>query len=539
VTAPHYSDLWQAIAREEPDRPAVVTAHETTSYGRLAGEAGALARHLTERGVGVGDAAAMLLYNRPEYLAFMWACLGIGAAPVAINYRYRAAEVRELLVDSSARVLLVPTSLGDIAHEASAGLDVEIVAVDDGGPAIPGALPYKEVIAAGGELPASAPRGAELRLYTGGTTGRPRAVVWDMDTLLVARRQSTWGILGIEPPEDLDGAVRIALDPAAPRPITLPLPPLLHGTAQSTTMATLALGGTVVLHAAAHLDIEEALRLAVAERASRLIVGGDAVALPLAEAAERAGTGLLHVRTIISSGMRFSDEVKRRLHGLGDLMIVDMLASSEGGPFAFGITRGVEDLPTRLEMTPGAVLLDEELNEIGMHEGALGILAFRGILPKGYHADPEKTAQAFPTIRGQRYVMPGDWARADGTGGIELLGRLSAVVNTGGEKVFPGEVEETLLSHPAVDDAIVFGLPDARFGEVVSAMVTPAAGETLDIPSLLGFLNAHLAGYKRPRHVFVRDSLHRTPTGKVELARVKEDAARELAARGPAERASA
>lgn len=531
MTAPHYSDLWQAIAREDPDRPAVVTADDRVTYGELAAQAGALAQHLLRRGVGVGDAAALLLYNRPEYLAFFWACLAIGAAPVAINYRYRAAEVRELLEDSDARVLLVPTSLGAIAVEAATGLDVEIIAIDDDGTALPRVMPYDAVLAEGGALPPEAPRGAELRLYTGGTTGRPRAVVWDMDTLLVARRQSTWGILGIEPPDDLAGAVRIALDPATPHPVTLPLPPLLHGTAQSTTMATLALGGTVVLHAAAHLDIDEALRLAIAERVSRIIVAGDAVALPLAEAAERAGTGLLHVRTIISSGMRFSDDVKRRLHALGDMMIVDMLASSEGGPFAFGITNGVDDLPTTLRLTPGAVLLDEDFTEIGAHKGALGILAFRGILPKGYYGDPEKTAQSFPTIRGRRYIMPGDWARADGSGGIELLGRLSAVVNTGGEKVFPGEVEETLLAHPDVDDAIVFGLPDPRFGEVVSAMVAPAPGAVVDVSALLDFVNARLAGYKRPRHVFVRDSLQRTPTGKIELARVKEDAARELAER--------
>src|SRR5690606_1406731 len=147
------------------------------------------------RGVGVGDAAALLLYNRPEYLAFFWACLAIGAAPVAINYRYRAAEVRELLEDSDARVLLVPTSLGAIAVEAATGLDVEIIAIDDDGTALPRVMPYDAVLAEGGALPPEAPRGAELRLYTGGTTGRPRAVVWDMDTLLVARRQSTWGIL--------------------------------------------------------------------------------------------------------------------------------------------------------------------------------------------------------------------------------------------------------------------------------------------------------------------------------------------------------
>ncbi|WP_169053871.1 AMP-binding protein [Agromyces sp. H66] len=542
TAAPHYSDLWQGIAREDPDRPAIITRHDTLTYGRFAAEAGALARHLTERGLRLGDAAAMLLYNRPEYLTFMWACLSIGVAPVAINHRYRAGEVRALLIDSGSKVLLVPTSLGEVARDAADGLEppVEIITVEDGGDpvagTVTGAVRYDDIIADGGSMPASAPRGADLRLYTGGTTGMPKAVVWDLDTLLVARRQSTWGVIGLTPPDDLEGAIRIAVDPATPRVVTLPLTPLMHGTAQSTTMGTLALGGTVVLHAAPRMDIDEALRLMTTHRATRLIVAGDALGLPLAEAVERAGGGLPHVESIFSSGMRFSDDVKRRLHELGDLTIVDMLASSEGGPFAFGITRSVDDLPAKFMITPGTVLLDEDLNEIQAEAGALGILAFRGILPSGYYGDPKKTAENFPTIRGHRYVMPGDWARARGDGSIELLGRLSAVVNTGGEKVFPAEVEHALLEHPAVDDAVVYGMPDARFGEVVSATLAPTPGMTIDVAELLAHLDERLAGYKKPRHVFVRESLERTPTGKVELERVKADAAAELQSRRLAER---
>ena len=528
MSAPHYSDLWQAIALREPDRVAIITRDDRMTWGRFASEAGALARHLDEEsGLGFREAAAILLYNRPEYLTFTWACLARGIAPVAINYRYRAQEVRDLLLDSDSQVLLVSTSLGAIAAEAAEGLDIEIITVDDGGEPLPGATRYADIIAAGGRMPREAPRGAELRLYTGGTTGAPKAVVWDLDTLLVARQQSTWGLVGIPTPTTLDEAVAVAVSPLTPHPVTLPLSPLLHGTAQSTTMGTLALGGTIALHASAHMDIEEAYRLAMDTKATRLIVAGDALALPLAEVAEQRG-GLPHVDTILSSGMRFSDDVKRRLHALGDLAIIDMLASSEGGPFAFGITRSADDLPARLVLTPGAVLLDEDLNEITIEPDALGILAYRGILPREYYGDPEKTAKTFLQIRGHRYVMPGDWARARGDGTIELLGRLSAVVNTGGEKVFPAEVEEALLEHPSVDDVVVFGLPDLRFGEVVSAMVSPAPGAAIDVADLLRFVDARLAGYKKPRHIFVRPSLERTATGKIELARVKEEAVREL-----------
>lgn len=528
----HYSDLWQGIARADPERPAIATHDRTVSYAEFAREAGAVARYLRDQGVGLGDAAALLLYNRTEYLTFFWACLSLGAAPVAINYRYRAGEVRALLEDCDATVLIAPTSLGAVVTDAVAGMDpaVAVISLDDGGPAIPGARTYADIVAAGGDLPERAPLGADLRLYTGGTTGSPKAVVWELDTLLEARRQSTWGIIGIEPPADLDAAIRIATDPATPRVVTLPLPPMLHGTAQSTTMGTLALGGTVVLHEHPHLDVTAALRLVHDHHVTRLVVAGDAVALPFVEAVEADGRGLPHVDSILSSGMRFSDDVKRRLHEQGDIMIVDLLASSEGGPFAFGTTRSADELPARLMLTGGTVLLGEDLAEIPPTAGALGILAFRGILPRGYYGDPEKTAKSFPVIGEHRYVMPGDWARARGDGSIELLGRLSAVVNTGGEKVFPAEVEEALLAHPAIADAVVFGLPHERFGEVVSAMIVPAEDAELDLDALAAYLDGRLAGYKKPRHVFIRPTLARSQTGKIELARVKADAAQELAA---------
>ncbi len=532
----HYSDLWQGIAREAPDRTAIITRDGDMTWGQFADESGALARYLVDEcGLQIGDAAATLLYNRPEYLTFTWACLSTGVAPVALNYRYNASEVRALLVDSDSRVLFAPASFGAIAAEAAAGLDIPIVIVDDlagTGAAfdvesIPGAVRYEDIVATGGSMPPQAPAGAVLRLYTGGTTGAPKAVEWDLDTLLEARRQSTWAVTGIEPPTTLARAIEIAIDPATPRVVTLPMSPMLHGTAQSMTMGTLSLGGTIVLHAFASMDLDEAYRLLTEHRATRLIVAGDALALPLAEMAEQH-QGLPHVKWIFSSGMRFSDDVKRRLHSLGDLEIIDLLASSEGGPYAFGITKSVDDLPARLVLTPGAVLLDEDYNEISLEAGALGILGYRGVLPKGYYGDPEKTAKTFLQIRGHRYVVPGDWARSNGDGTIDLLGRLSAVVNTGGEKVFPSEVEEVLLEHPSVGDAIVFGLPHPRFGEAVSAMVAPAEGAEIDTAELLEFVASRLAGFKKPRHLFVRDTLGRSITGKVELARVKEDALREL-----------
>ncbi|WP_162893285.1 AMP-binding protein [Microbacterium halotolerans] len=524
----HYSDLWDGIARAVPERLAAATADDEMTWGRFRDEAASLAAHLRSRGLSTGDAAATLLYNRTEFLVFLWACLAIGVAPVAINYRYRAGEVRDLLVDSSSRVLLIPTSMSALAVEAAAGLDVELITVDDGGDAVDGATDYRALLADDGPALPPAPRGAEMRLYTGGTTGRPRAVVWDLDTLLIARRHSTWGLIGAEPPADVAAAVRIAADAERPRVVTLPMSPLLHGTAQSATMAALALGGTIVMHAAARMDVGTAYELIGRYGVTRLIVAGDVLALPLAEAAEKAN-GLPTVTSVISSGMRFSDEAKARLHRLGDMTIVDMFASSEGGPYALGTSRSADDLPAPLTLTPDAALLDEKGRELPLSAGTLGLVAFRGILPRGYYGDPVKTAETFREMNGHRYVVPGDWARARGDGTIDLLGRLSAVVNTGGEKVYPAEVEEALIEHPSVDDAIVFGLPDPRFGEVVCATI--AATGPVDVDEVISSVGERVAGYKKPRHLFVRQSLDRTQTGKVPLARIRADAAEELAAR--------
>ena len=421
TTPIHYSDLWDGIARAVPERLAAATADDEMSWGRFRDEAAALAAHLRSRGLRKGDAAATLLYNRTEFLVFMWACLAIGVAPVAINYRYRAGEVRDLLLDSSSRAFLVPTSLSALAVEAAAGLELEMITVDDGGDAVNGATDYRALLVGGHDL-LPAPRGADMRLYTGGTTGRPRAVVWDLDTLLVARRHSTWGLIGAEPPADVAAAVRIAADADRPRVVTLPMSPLLHGTAQSATMATLALGGTIVMHAAARMDVGAAYELIGRYEVTRLIVAGDVPALPLAETAEKAG-GLPTVTSVISSGMRFSDEAKARLHRLGDMTIVDMFASSEGGPYALGTSRSAADLPAPLTLTPDAALLDEQGRELPLSAGTLGLVAFRGILPRGYYGDPVKTAETFREMNGHRYVVPGDWARARGDGTIDLLGR--------------------------------------------------------------------------------------------------------------------
>lgn len=520
----HYSDLWQAVTAADPERPAITTVDgETWSYERFTREAGALAAWLDRQGVRPGETVAILLHNRPEFLIAFYACLATGITPVPMNFRLRPAEVAALLDDSGAAVLIHPASLGQVAVEAEALAedDVVLLQIDEGEGTAPGIPAWSDAVAGSESLPAAAPEDGELWIYTGGTTGRPKAVRWSAPSMFEVQLFAAYALSDRPMPESVEDVIRIALDPRYPRMVNLPLAPFMHGTALTTSLNTLLVGGTVLIATRPRFDAEGAVRLANAQGATRVIVAGDAIALPLVEAAERLGVGLPTVSSVMSSGMRFSPETKKRLHDLGDMEIIDLLASTEGGGFAVTATRSAADLPGRAQLFPSAVVFDEQFRQVQDVPGSRGILAQRGALPLGYHRDAEKTQATFPVIDGERYVVPGDWVIVQDDRHIEFLGRGSGVVNTGGEKVYPLEVEEALMTHPAVSDAAVVGVPDPRFGEVVAAVVA-RSGEVAE-DELIAHVGAQLAGYKKPRHIVFRATLDRTPTGKVDVGRLRDE----------------
>ncbi|VXA90888.1 AMP-binding protein [Citricoccus sp. K5] len=540
-----HSLVWQGIAAADPDRTAVVGADgRTWTYGQLTRDAAGLARALQDHGVRPGDRLAILLYNRPEFLIAVYACLATGIIPAPLNYRIRSADLAQLLADSQASALVAPDSLGEVvdgALELLASPPVLIRVEDTPGRPAGGAttdrepdsrtvLCWDQAVNRDGSLPPSPPEDAELWIYTGGTTGRPKAARWVASDLFASQLFSTYTVLGLEPPGDVAGAVAAAMDARTPHVVTLPLAPFIHGTALTVSLSTLVLGGTVLTTDSPRLDAEAAVRLAGERGATRLVVAGDAVAIPVLDAADRLGLRLGHVTSVYSSGMRFSPETKRRFHEQGEVSIVDLLATTEGGGFAVTQTDGADDLPGRPRLFPTAVVLDEGLNEVQDRVGALGILASHGALPRGYHGDERKTAETFPMIRGKQHVVPGDWVRVLEDRHIEFLGRGSSVVNTGGEKVYPQEVEEALLSHPSVLDAVVVGLPDARFGEIVAAAV--AVQDATPATAILDHAASRLAGYKKPRHVMVRPVLDRSPQGKLNLAQLRQDMTRDREAQG-------
>lgn len=528
----HYADLWHRIALEAPDRPAIVTIGESTlSNAEFDAAAARFAALLAERGIGRDDKVSILMHNRPEWLIAFAGCLRVGVVPVPLNFRYRAREVAALLDDSDSVALVYSASLAELTAESVGllGRAITLLQVQDvDAPLLPGAEDFADhgIL---DPLPHEDAVDGEFFIYTGGTTGAPKAAMWGVRQMLSMQVYNAYLTAGLPLPETADDVVRMATAPDSPRIVALALSPYMHGTALTTVINALLLGGTVVVLPTPRFDPRAAIRAILDEKVTRVAVAGDAIAIPLVEAAEDLGvTELPSLTSMLSAGMRFSDSTKERLHALAPhLAITDILASTEGGAVGLGITRSAADLPSRFRMTPGTVVLDENLDEVQDVPGAVGKVAFTGGMPRGYYKDAAKTAENFVEIRGKRHIIPGDLVRVEEDGFVELLGRGSTVVNSGGEKIYPAEVEESILRFPGVDDAAVFGIPDPRWGEVVAAIVATAHPDDFDVTALAEHVGTLLAGYKKPRRVLVVRDLERSPTGKIELAAVRERTVKE------------
>lgn len=526
----NWSVIWDCIAAEIPDRPAIISPAGTTTYGELADHAARLAFTLAHHGLGVDDKVAIYMYNRPEYLEAIYATFRVGSIPVNINFRYRAAELVALLEASEAQVVVFPSSLAERIATVAGQFEHALLLIqvpDDKSALLPGAIWWKDALSAP-PAPQSPDIGGDdkIFMFTGGTTGLPKAMIWMHGQLFDSQLVSAYGALGVEFPSSLLEVVDIAVNEDVPTPTTLPITPLMHAMSMFNTMNTLLLGGSVVFLSEPRFDPARALAAVERERVNRIIIAGNAVASPLADELDRAvaaGTpyDLESVELVMSSGMAWTDQSKLGLLRHMDAHLFDVVGSSEGGPFAYSSVWSEADLPSTLRLAHGAVVLDADGKELDPESGAIGMLAYKGAMPLGYYKDPEKTAQVYRTFGAYRYVMPGDYVKLLGERRIEFLGRGSSVVNTGGEKVYPAEVEEAILAHPAVADCAVFGAPSERWGEIVVAIVETHRGQTLDLPDLRAHLDSRLAGYKKPKTVVFVDSLGRGPTGKFDIPKLK------------------
>lgn len=502
-----------------PDRPALVYGTRVVSWGELDAITDRIAAGLTERGLRPGDIAGQMLRNTPDYLLAYFGCLKAGVVPVNVNYHYQRRELADIFTRFGLKGLFTES---DFAAGARAAMPEGTLVVDVG--SADWAALCNHAVPEGFAIHDDPE--ALFLTATGGTTGMPKAVMWPMDQAWGAFNIGVWQRSPGTPPfvagslaEQVEQAAAIGPDhPASTSPMLL-LSPLMHGAGQFTAMIHVLKGGTLALLPGPKFDADLALDEVARLGARGIFIVGDAFALPLADRLDARGDGaevLASLRTITSSGAVFSPALKQRLIAHHPaLMIIDALGSSESSGTGIVITTATGSSGGgKFQPLPGreTKLFDEALREITPGTQGVGIVARTGPLPLGYLGEDAKNAATFPLIGGQRWLMTGDRARWAGDGTLEFIGRDNMCINTGGEKVFPEEVEAVLLEHPAVKDVRVVSLPDPRFGRKVVAIVQPESA--VDEAALDAHARAGLAGYKIPRLYLITDESLRLNNGK-------------------------
>jgi 3-oxocholest-4-en-26-oate---CoA ligase len=532
----NFGTVFESVADAIPDSTALVQGERRRTWREFDERAARLAAALRDLGLGPDSKVAFYLYNSNEYLETLFATFKLRAVPSNVNYRYTEQELAYLLENSDAEAVVFHGSLGNRvgAVRDQAPKLRAAVQVDDGTPLLDGALRYEDLIEAHDPMERIERSGDDvIFLYTGGTTGMPKAVVWRHEDLFGALAPLAYAFFGLEAPEDSAEAGTLVrkVHESGLIPVHLPASPLMHGTGQFSTLQVLLLGGTIVTLESRHLDPHELWRVVQRERVTQIAIVGDAFAKPMLRALEEADArgepyDLSSLLLVISSGVMWSESVKRALIERHPVIAYDSLGSSEGVGFANAITTTDSKGETaKFGIGPDTKVFTDDGREVKPGSGEVGYLAVGGHIPLGYYKDEAKTAETFRVVDGRRYSIPGDYATVEDDGTITLLGRGSVSINSGGEKIFPEEVEEAVKQDPGVADVVVVGVPDDRFGEAVTAVVAPAPGHTPDEDEIGEAVErSGLARFKRPRHVVVVDTVPRGPNGKADYAWARETA---------------
>ncbi len=532
------ADLFEHAVDAAPDNPAVKVGDRVVTYAELEADANKLAHYLSSQGVKAGDHVAIYAKNSIEHVVAVLAIVKIRAVNINVNYRYVEGELNYLFDNADVVALIHERSYAPLVaacapkHEKLTTFVTipDVIDPDDASDISSfGGVLYADAIAG-----QSAERDFEERsaddlhiIYTGGTTGFPKGVMW--------RHEDFWRVLGGgidfytgEPLSEYDQSEQAKLEG---RMTTFPLSPLMHGGAQAGLLMHLFAGHLTIVEP--KFDPQRTWEIIEADKVQLIFMTGDAMARPLIEEYERkAATGTPYdgssLFAISSSAAIFSPPVKQRwMDAFPDSIFTDSVGASETGFQGMGMqdNKGAisSDGPV-VGLGPSSVVLDDDNRplDLATNIGKIGRLGRGGSVPIGYYKDPVKSAATFLEVDGERYSVPGDFARIEEGNRVTLLGRGSNCVNTGGEKVYPEEVEMAIKGHPAVYDCLVVGLPDEKFGQTVAAVVEPREGHTLELEELREFLRAHLSGYKLPRALTLVPQIPRNATGKAQYPRAKE-----------------
>ncbi len=525
------ADMFEAAVDAFGDREYLVAAGQRRTYAEMEARANSLAHYLADQGVKPGDHVGIYALNSVEWVETAWAVFKLRAVWININYRYVKEELRYLFTNADLVALVHQAEFSPQVTDLLPELpDLQLVIGIDDGTGVPlgeGTVPFEEAIAAGSPERDFAPRSGDdyYILYTGGTTGMPKGVVWRHEDVFYALGGGVDPTTNtrVQSPEEMVEKGR------GGQLTLLPIAPLMHGATQWSILGQSFVGNRTIL--IPKFDAHEVWRLVETEKANSIMITGDAMGKPLVEALDDPGASydLSSLLAITSSAALFSAPVKDEFfRHLPNIVIVDAIGSSESGNNGMAtMTKGgtaMKSGPT-VTVLGDTVVFDEDLVPVVPGSGTIGKIARTGDIPVGYYNDPVKTAEVFMEVDGKRFVMPGDFATIEADGSITLLGRGSVSINSGGEKIFPEEVESAVRSHPDVFDAIVVGAPDERWGQRVAAIIQPRADRHPTLEEIQAHCRDAIAGYKVPRQLHVVEVIERSPSGKPDYRWAAEIAA--------------
>lgn len=511
----NYGDLLDGCGEVRPsDAPALIHGERVLTWGELTTRSNNLALGMLEMGAVPGDKVAIYLRNCTEYMETLVACYKARLVPVNVNYRYRDDELHYIFDNSDAVITVYEPEFAQSVAALRSRLP-QLQWLEVGGS-------YDALVNLGDGTPLDIERSGDdmLFIYTGGTTGMPKAVMW--------RQEDMWNALGsgitapcnnntipaspaehIQNLKEYSGALR-----------QLTACPLMHGTGLLTSMAMLVGGGCIVTLTSPGLDVEELWQTVEDRQINTMIIVGDAFARPMLKSLDENPQrwDISSVGAIVSSGVMWSPEIKQGLLGhSAKMLLLDAFGSSEAIGFGSSVTTADYTPPSaKFVIGEQCKVFTEDHVEVMPGSGERGFIARTGAIPMGYYKDEEKSAKTFPTIDGIRYSIPGDWCTVDAQGTINLLGRGSSCINSAGEKIYPEEVEQVLKTHPVVDDALVLGMADEKWGQAVTAIISVNTATGVALDDIKSHVRAKLADYKAPKSIHIVETMFRAPNGKAD-----------------------
>ena len=536
----HFATVWESIADAIPDSPAITNADVTRSWAEYDDRGARFAHALTAAGLGPDSKVGLYMYNSNEYLESQFGVFKMRGVAINVNYRYLDEELWYLLDNSDSEAIVFHSSLADrVARVVDRLPNLKLLVMVDDGPdasgsiaKVRGAQAFEDVIAGNEPMERIERREDDIyMLYTGGTTGMPKGVMYPVGGLCAGLVNSGFPLLGLEVPESADQiAPRVrALVEAGGQYTSVPCAPVMHGTGCWLGWFIPMVGGAhIVTLTNRSLDAHEVLNVVERHQVNGLTIVGDSFAKPLVRALDegkpdRSEYDMSSIKMMNSSGVMWTTEVKNDLiDRIEQVVLIDAMGSTEGSMGTQMMAKGMQAETARFTKGPLAKVFNEHDEEVVPGSGEVGMVAAGGNVPLGYFKDEAKSARTFRVINGERFSFPGDFATVEEDGTLILLGRGSQVINTGGEKVFPEEVEEAVKRVDGVLDCLVVGVPDEKFGNAVTAVASLVDGASVESAAVIASVKTELAGFKAPKSVIFVDHVPRSPNGKANYKAAKE-----------------